>query len=351
MRPCLPSLCVILWWTISPFLLPTSAAGQVTMSLLPDPVQTIVDSTFVVQVELAGPPGQQVDAGEVHLDFDPALMEVLSLSPTPQLPIILVDGFDNTTGEIDFAAGTFFNYPTLPITLIEIEFRALQPTLSTPLTFVFEIPARNTAVTFGGSIVLAQTEPNWVVIDPGPDYCNGIAPAEQPFGAAICPGESYPFFGNQLTEGGTYRDTLRDGFGCDSVIRVLDLTLLASDTTRRQEETTDSTLVGVDTTFFTNQAGCDSLLIVETRVAGTMHRESSEVISLRVYPNPSPGIVRLICDHPIRGVQVYDAQGRMLLTEIGRGHSLTLALPKREQVWLRVSLANGRQCTRLVQLR
>lgn len=321
------------------------------MSLLPDTVQTSVDSTFVVQVELTGPAGQQVDAGEVHLDFDLALVEVLSLAPSSQLPIVLVNDFDNATGEIDFAAGTFGPFPTLPLTLLEIEFQALQASLGTPLTFVFEIPARNTAVTFGGSIVLSQTEPNWIVIAPGPDYCDGIAPTEQPLNAAICPGQSYSFFGDQLTEAGTYRDTLRDGFGCDSVIRVLDLTHSSTDTTRHQVETTDSTLVGMDTTFFTNQVGCDSLLIVETVFAGTMHSKMTEAPSLRVFPNPSMGSVRLTCDYPIQLVQVYDAQGRILLTETMQGRSIALRLPEREQVWLRISLVDGRQVTRLVQLR
>jgi len=351
MRLCLPSICMMLWWVIGPFPLATSALGQVTMSLLPDPVQAQVDSTFVVQVVLTGPAGQQVDAGEVHLDFDPDLMEVVSLTLPAQLPIILVNGFDNTTGEIDFAAGTFGAFPTLPLTLLEIEFRALHPSLGTPLSFVFEIPARNTAVTFGGSVILSQTEGTSIEIFPGPDYCEGIAPAEQPSTGAICPGESYLFFGNQLTEGGIYQDTLRDGFGCDSVVRVLDLTLLANDTTWRQEETTDSTLLGVDTLTLSNQAGCDSVVITETVLSEMVGLGQAEIATVCLYPNPSPGTVRLRCDQPIRKVEVYDAHGRLLLQTWGQGRTLALDLPKRNRLWLRISLVDGQQISRTVQLR
>ncbi|MEZ4954902.1 MAG: SdrD B-like domain-containing protein [Saprospiraceae bacterium] len=43
----------------------------------------------------------------------------------------------------------------------------------------------------------------------------------------ICPGESYPFFGNNLTTTGIYRDTQFYTSGCDSIRTTLDLTALA----------------------------------------------------------------------------------------------------------------------------
>jgi hypothetical protein len=319
------------------------------MSLQPDTLQSRVDSLFTVEVVLTGPAGQQIDAGEVHLDFDPALMEVVAMTPAPELPILLVDEFDNTAGTIDLAAGTFGSFPALPLTLLTIEFRALQPSLGTTMSFLFQIPERNSAVTFGGNDILSQTTPNLIRIEPGPDYCAGIVASEQTSSAEICAGDSVAFFGRQLTEAGSYRDTLRDGFGCDSVLRSLDLTVLAADTTRLEEETTDPSQVGIDSTRLTNQAGCDSLVIVQTRLADPTGLQPANPHLLRVFPNPAQDRIEIQAELPILRAVVYDARGRVVLEQRGHGPRLTLTLPMAGPLWLHLWLADAREIVRTVQ--
>jgi hypothetical protein len=65
----------------------------------------------------------------------------------------LQNDFDNTNGTIDFAAGSFSNYPSGTIDLFVIEFEAIAATAGTGLTFQFDAP-RQSDVTFSGASVL-----------------------------------------------------------------------------------------------------------------------------------------------------------------------------------------------------
>ncbi len=84
---------------------------------------------------------QPIDLAEVHLDFDPNLLQVVSVIPgAPSLPLPLVAAaFDNVAGTIDYAAGTFSNFPSGTLTLLSIDFIASgTATGSTDITFAFD---------------------------------------------------------------------------------------------------------------------------------------------------------------------------------------------------------------------
>jgi hypothetical protein len=69
--------------------------------------ELLVEVGEVVTVTLdVDPRGEEVNGGMVHLSFDPALVEVVAISLTNHLPLILEDPLvDNPQGAVRFAAG------------------------------------------------------------------------------------------------------------------------------------------------------------------------------------------------------------------------------------------------------
>ena len=106
-------------------------------------------------------------------------------------------------------------------------------------------------------------------------------------GKAICEGDSYDFAGQTLSEAGIYYDTLRNIFGCDSLITVLTLTV-NEPTTYEYDYALCSggkyeffgkelTVAGTYTDTIVNKAGCDSIVTVHLTIneplTGTQYAE------------------------------------------------------------------------------
>jgi len=93
--------------------------------------------------------------------------------------------------------------------------------------------------------------------------------------ASICQGSSYSFNGKGLTATGTYADTLNNGSGCDSIV-TLHLTVNANDTTSLNAAIcsgstypffgTNESQSGTYTHALQSSAGCDSLIILHLTV-------------------------------------------------------------------------------------
>lgn len=142
-------------------LLPCLSWGQadpepVDLELIVQNQNIQVDDIFTLEIEVrAG--ALEVDAVEVHLDFDPAFLEIQSIDITALLPVTLVNpAFDNNTGTIDFAVGTFSNLPSGTFMVATIEVKALQSTGDSPALIDFaplDFP-RITAITGGGQNLL-----------------------------------------------------------------------------------------------------------------------------------------------------------------------------------------------------
>jgi gliding motility-associated-like protein len=85
----------------------------------------------------------------------------------------------------------------------------------------------------------------------------------------ICEGSSYNFYGKILDSSGTYTQSLKNAYGCDS-IDVLILTIISSDTTFINKTIYDGesynfggnelTTTGIYTKNYINKFGCDSLV-------------------------------------------------------------------------------------------
>ena len=103
-----------------------------------------------------------VDRAQAFLDFNPAYLEVTSITGGTSLPEELANSYDNTDGKISYAAGVSPDATTFPsgtFTLATIQFTALQatPEGGTPITFVFDEEAgRMTKVVWQGEEFITE---------------------------------------------------------------------------------------------------------------------------------------------------------------------------------------------------
>ena len=99
--------------------------------------------------------------------------------------------------------------------------------------------------------------------------------SEKAVSASICEDEVYDFFGHQLTQSGTYSQTLPNHLGCDSTI-VLTLEVIPTITEVRAADICHGEVYnfggrtlrapGTYTDSLTSASGCDSILILELTV-------------------------------------------------------------------------------------
>ncbi|WP_340077501.1 T9SS type A sorting domain-containing protein [Leptobacterium sp. I13] len=102
---------------------------------------------------------QQIDLVEMHLNFDPSIIEVQSLTYNAGgiLPIELIaPSFNNTTGTIDLAYGAISGFPSGTFGFLTVTFNALNITDTAIVDFSFTFP-RESISTFTGSNVLVNT--------------------------------------------------------------------------------------------------------------------------------------------------------------------------------------------------
>jgi len=124
----------------SPQVAPT---GDAALVLSPSRGTIQAGTTFDVRVQV-GRNLASVDAVELHLTFDPALLQVEAITPTRFLPYVLQNEYDNTAGTIDYAAGALEEIPAGRFNTVTIRFRALLPSEGVTLA------VNDANVTFGG---------------------------------------------------------------------------------------------------------------------------------------------------------------------------------------------------------
>ena len=107
-----------------------------------------------------------VDTVQVYLDFDPSILQVITVNAGATLEVILQSGFDNLSGEVDFAAGTLGDSALSPFTLFSITFQAVNTTgpMGSQLHFAPLIAPRETKAIEAGANNLGNLSPLTVVI-------------------------------------------------------------------------------------------------------------------------------------------------------------------------------------------
>ena len=155
------SICKMFSLNVLLFFFSSTLFAQVNITTSPSSVSVAPNESFVITVELNTE--QNIDAAEIHMSFDPTMLEVtnLSLPDINPLPIPIIGaGFDNLIGVIDYAAGTFTSFPNADFDLIEIEFEALTVG-STELEFS-GLPSK---ATFNGINILSAVTGSTINID------------------------------------------------------------------------------------------------------------------------------------------------------------------------------------------
>ena len=142
---------------VPPTATPTPDPGDVLLAVVPAGTAVHLGETFTVTIRVQTT--QPVDSAEAHLNFDPAVLQVATVTAGSTFSTLLQNQFDNTQGTFDFAAGAALggSLPTSDFVLATILFTATQPSTNTPLIFVSQ-NSRRSDVYYIGSSVLDRLE-------------------------------------------------------------------------------------------------------------------------------------------------------------------------------------------------
>lgn len=130
--------------------------GQVGMGFSTNTVDVAFGDKFTLAVKVNLFDHSFIDAAEVHLDFDPNALQVISLEGSEgKLPTnFIAPQFNNESGEIDYAAGSLVGPITESFTFLVIEFQAISEVIGSQVFFKVQFP-RETIITTEGANVLS----------------------------------------------------------------------------------------------------------------------------------------------------------------------------------------------------
>ena len=106
---------------------------------------------------------QLLDGAAAYLNFDPTYLQVISITPGSSLPALLENSHDNTTGQVNYAAGTLSGPISGTFTLATITFNAFAQTPGTSILFN-EVDPRKSDITYAGISILSGIEESTVTI-------------------------------------------------------------------------------------------------------------------------------------------------------------------------------------------
>ncbi len=130
------------------------------------PSDLTVGTSFDYTIQVHATDAQAADGASVYLNFDPTQLQVNSVTPGTVFDSTLENSFDNTTGEINFAAGVWDNpAPTQAMDLVTINFTVLQADSEPSLSFS-TAEGRQTMIAAGGEEVTALSDEGDILIKP-----------------------------------------------------------------------------------------------------------------------------------------------------------------------------------------
>ncbi len=139
-------------------------AAVVGIAVVPSSVSVYVNNTFTLEIWVY-PNGQQIDAVDADLTFDPIYLEVLSITGDPSaLPIELYSAFNNTNGTLTHSRGILEGTsPSSTLRLCSIRLKAKVASDEIALAFTDLTGAYS-----GGQPVETETTDATMVIAPIP---------------------------------------------------------------------------------------------------------------------------------------------------------------------------------------
>jgi hypothetical protein len=160
-------------------LLTFSAWSQASADFINSPSTNNVNigDVFSVTIQVA-PTNTGVSVAEAHLKFNPAFLQVVSLTPAaePLDMVVVGPSFDNSIGTIDFAAFNLFApFPTTTFNFLTIEFQAVGVTAGTQVTHE-QVNLPVSLIAFEGQSLLNVANPiNVAITDPdAPAGCQEV---------------------------------------------------------------------------------------------------------------------------------------------------------------------------------
>lgn len=135
---------------------------SVVIAIAPGTLTTGTGQTFSVSIRVQA--GQQpVDSVAAYLNFDPSVLQIVSIAPGTILPVVIQNQFDNALGTLDFSAGTFSNFPTGSFDLATLTLRAVRPSVGSPLAFNHAVPRASDSA-YQGRSIFERAEDGLIVI-------------------------------------------------------------------------------------------------------------------------------------------------------------------------------------------
>ena len=129
---------------------------SVVVRISPFAINVRVGAQFHVYVH-AETDAQAIDAVDVFLNFDPEVLQILSVTPmSTEFSIVQTNTYDNGTGLLDYSAAAPLSFPLGAVPLLDILCQAVNPATSSPLSLWITLP-RETEVSRFGSSVLDRT--------------------------------------------------------------------------------------------------------------------------------------------------------------------------------------------------
>lgn len=151
-------------------------AQSATMSAIPTASTVNVGDNFGVTI-FVNPGGVNVNAAEVHLTFNPAHVQVVSLTAGSALPLVVQSTFDNTAGQVDYAAGIGGSSVGINFSLVTVVFTAISPAANTPFTIRRDaIPNLSQVLRTSDSTDILATVNNGTVTINGPTNTPTLTP-------------------------------------------------------------------------------------------------------------------------------------------------------------------------------
>ncbi len=143
----------------------TPGPGTVTLGITPATNNVAVGQTFALTLQVqAG--SQLVDGAAAYVNFDPAVLQVVSIANGAALPVELQKQFSNTSGTLDYSAGALSAFPSGTFTLATVTFRATSASAGSALTFATQAP-RASDVTYAGASVVSVRQSASVTVAAG----------------------------------------------------------------------------------------------------------------------------------------------------------------------------------------
>ncbi|MBW4438447.1 MAG: LysM peptidoglycan-binding domain-containing protein [Pleurocapsa minor GSE-CHR-MK-17-07R] len=147
---------------------PSAAAQTVTLALTPGSTTVNVGDTFNISVQLSTGT-LPVDGAEVNLAFDPAVLQVNSVTASTFTINLIGPSFSNGAGTITYTGGSLSGFPSGTFNILNISFSAIAASAGTSVSV-----GGGTQVTSGGSFVLSGSSGASVVVN------NPVAPTDTP---------------------------------------------------------------------------------------------------------------------------------------------------------------------------